>query len=128
MVCRRMGLLDDAIRDHLELKRRRGADPGEVAREQHEALEPVFPDDSASTADTADDGSNDMTEDSSLVAQETQELDMESVIEADENASETMPTPDSSAESRHAADWADELEDDPDVVREIPGQERLSFE
>jgi hypothetical protein len=40
MVCRRMGLLDDAIRDHLELKRRRGADPAEVAREQHEALDP----------------------------------------------------------------------------------------
>jgi hypothetical protein len=38
-----MGLLDDAIREHLELKRRRGADPGEVAREQREALEPVFP-------------------------------------------------------------------------------------
>src|SRR6185312_11081838 len=37
----RMGLLDDAIREHLELKRRRGADPGEVAREQHEALDPV---------------------------------------------------------------------------------------
>jgi hypothetical protein len=36
-----MGLLDDAIREHLELKRRRGADPGEVAREQREALEPV---------------------------------------------------------------------------------------
>jgi len=34
-----MGLLDDAIREHLELKRRRGADPGEVAREQREALE-----------------------------------------------------------------------------------------
>ena len=40
MVWRRMGLLDDAIRDHLELKRLRGADPGEVAREQREALEP----------------------------------------------------------------------------------------
>jgi hypothetical protein len=39
-----MGLLDEAIRDHLELKRRRGADPTEVAREEHEALEPVFPD------------------------------------------------------------------------------------
>ncbi len=37
-----MGLLDDAIRDHLELKRRRGADPGEVARERKEALEPVL--------------------------------------------------------------------------------------
>jgi hypothetical protein len=36
-----MGLLDDAIREHLELKRRRGADPGEVAREQREALAPV---------------------------------------------------------------------------------------
>jgi hypothetical protein len=35
-----MGLLDDAIRDHLELKRLRGADPGEVARAQREALEP----------------------------------------------------------------------------------------
>jgi hypothetical protein len=39
-----MGLLDDAIRDHLELKRRRGADPSEIAREEREALEPVFPD------------------------------------------------------------------------------------
>jgi hypothetical protein len=36
-----MGDLDDAIRDHLELKRRRGADPGEVARQEHEALAPV---------------------------------------------------------------------------------------
>jgi hypothetical protein len=39
-----MGLLDEAIRDHLELKRRSGADPSEVAREEREALEPVFPD------------------------------------------------------------------------------------
>jgi hypothetical protein len=36
-----MGLLDDAIREHLELKRLRGADPGEVAREQREALDAV---------------------------------------------------------------------------------------
>jgi hypothetical protein len=36
-----MGLLDDAIREHLELKRLRGADPGEVAREQREALAAV---------------------------------------------------------------------------------------
>jgi hypothetical protein len=36
-----MGLLDDAIREHLDLKRLRGADPGEVAREQREALDPV---------------------------------------------------------------------------------------
>lgn len=36
-----MGDLEDAIREHLELKRRRGADPAEVAREEHEALAPV---------------------------------------------------------------------------------------
>lgn len=36
-----MGDLDEAIREHLELKRRRGADPAEVAREEQEALSPV---------------------------------------------------------------------------------------
>ena len=36
-----MSDLEDAIRDHLELKRRRGADPTEVAREEHDALAPV---------------------------------------------------------------------------------------
>jgi hypothetical protein len=36
-----MGLLDEAIREHLELKRRRGANPEEVAREEHDALGPV---------------------------------------------------------------------------------------
>jgi hypothetical protein len=35
-----MGLLDDAIREHLELKRRRGADAEEVTRQEHEALGP----------------------------------------------------------------------------------------
>jgi hypothetical protein len=36
-----MGLLDDAIREHLELKRRRGADAGAISREESEALGPV---------------------------------------------------------------------------------------
>jgi hypothetical protein len=35
-----MGLLDDAIREHLELKRRRGADADEVTRLEQEALGP----------------------------------------------------------------------------------------
>ena len=33
-----MGLLDDAIREHLELKRQHGADPAEVERQEREAL------------------------------------------------------------------------------------------
>jgi hypothetical protein len=36
-----MGVLDEAIREHLELKRRHGADAGEVARLEHEALGPA---------------------------------------------------------------------------------------
>jgi hypothetical protein len=36
-----MGLLDEAIREHLDLKRRRGADPNEVERLEREALGPV---------------------------------------------------------------------------------------
>ena len=36
-----MGVLDEAIREHLELKRRRGADPGEVTRQESEAFGPA---------------------------------------------------------------------------------------
>ncbi len=36
-----MGVLDDAIREHLELKRRRGADPADIERAEREALGPV---------------------------------------------------------------------------------------
>lgn len=44
-----MGILDEAIREHLELKRRRGADASEIDRLEHEALGPVrrSPDDPA---------------------------------------------------------------------------------
>jgi hypothetical protein len=52
-----MGLLDDAIREHLELKRRRGADPGEVAREQREALDTIDGRAPAEDAATAQDAS-----------------------------------------------------------------------
>lgn len=36
-----MGLLDDAIREHLDLKRRRGADPTEIEQAERDALGPV---------------------------------------------------------------------------------------
>src|SRR5207248_7620846 len=51
-----MGLLDDAIREHLDLKRRRGADPGEIERAEREALGPVRrgPEPSGQAEDTAD--------------------------------------------------------------------------
>jgi hypothetical protein len=188
MVCRRMGLLDDAIREHLELKRRRGADAGEVAREQREALEPVFPGqrsgaegdaeggsqpDGADSADAAVEAPAPAAEepsaasspepsaddapagtDASTVAQETVELDMQSVLDEDQQAPETPllvedsmewevpagsggPAPGSEepqAGERQPHDRSERPEPHQhdeelsDVPGEVPGQERLSFE
>lgn len=50
-----MGLLDEAIREHLQLKRRRGADPTEVERLEREALGPVRRSPRDSTALAMDD-------------------------------------------------------------------------
>jgi hypothetical protein len=36
-----MGLLDDAIREHLELKRKHGTAPDELAKQEAEAFGPV---------------------------------------------------------------------------------------
>ena len=47
-----MGLLDDAIREHLELKRSRGADPQDVEREEQEALGPPLRGEFAATPES----------------------------------------------------------------------------
>jgi hypothetical protein len=113
-----MGLLDDAIRDHLELKRRRGADPGEVAREQQEALEsapeepnPLWIEDlpadqegvvpaaeghatpvSAASAENSDTAlAPEQGEELSQVAQETAELDMRTVMSEHESPPSQNP-------------------------------------
>jgi hypothetical protein len=51
-----MGLLDDAIREHMELKRLRGGDPTVIARQEQDALGPVLheqnvPEDAAAHVD-----------------------------------------------------------------------------
>jgi hypothetical protein len=48
-----MGLLDDAIREHLELKRQRGADDDDVSRLEREALGPVVRGDEFATDATS---------------------------------------------------------------------------
>jgi hypothetical protein len=191
-----MGLLDDAIREHLELKRRRGADPGEVAREQRDALEPVPRDPSrasrgelalaegvAAGGETASeiDGAADRPDveaqigaesppedlavapgggadgiDPSNAIQETAELDMQTVLDGDQNATAAKPgdaaandsleweVPGDHAVEPHAdgrreqhaaaadANAADReedvLEETPDFLRDTPEQDRLWFE
>jgi hypothetical protein len=106
-----MGLLDDAIREHLELKRRRGADPSEVAQQQREALAPVGgardpsweredapeaglgEDEALADAPAAAVGDEHPTEaheavapgvdDATYVVQETAEIDMQTVLDSD---------------------------------------------
>jgi hypothetical protein len=103
-----MGLLDDAIREHLELKRRSGADPSAVAREEREALAPVVADASVDErlADPNDELVALATEpvevepaqpahrrkeivDLSTIGQETAELDMQAVMEEDPDAADS---------------------------------------
>jgi hypothetical protein len=90
-------MLDDAIRDHLELKRRRGADPGEVDREQAEALAPVsdpereadggteadYPPDAGRASETGTAVSGELHADAGDELPETAELDMERALRAD---------------------------------------------
>jgi hypothetical protein len=115
-----MGLLDDAIREHLELKRLHGADPDEVAREERAALDPVrdehgaepgehleYPEeleeeippgeDHASSADDPEDSrdgrdfdADDPPElESRHAIQETAEIDMRTILEAEDLAEDT---------------------------------------
>lgn len=104
-----MGLLDEAIREHLELKRRSGGDPTAIAHQEHEALDPVFaeagapageppaaarpadegetaapaPEPQAEHADRAAPEQQPAGADFSSVGQETAELDMQAVLNAD---------------------------------------------
>jgi hypothetical protein len=97
MVQWRMGLLDDAIREHLELKRLRGANPSEVIHEEREAFGPALRGENAVATETSMDFEilSDAREgheygpeahsdqDLSRLSQETVELDMRSVMETE---------------------------------------------
>ena len=103
-----MGLLDEAIREHLELKRRSGGDPSAIAREEHEALAPGLEDALADDGEgAADDELQVGNIDSAIAAmpaghvegedpiaampaggQETAELDMQKVMELDPDAAD----------------------------------------
>jgi hypothetical protein len=169
-----MGLLDDAIREHLDLKRRRGADPSEIARAEQEALEPIFPEESAldgeaalpevaqaSASDAEQEAPLELgrphvaqpetygepradQEDFSNVGQETAELDMQAVLDADTDhltnqspsaaapAPATRPvraSPSSQLPEQESLEWDIPGHSQRDSVpEEVPGQERMSFE
>jgi hypothetical protein len=139
-----MGLLEDAIREHLELKRLRGADPGEVAREQHEALDPptvarpapgvedhaVAAQTGAETAPSqaaelpADQEAPDQLNSTAAApphhaAQETAEIDMQAVL-GDDQAIGTEEAPRESSQTPDAADSPPPSGEEESLEWEIP--------
>jgi len=141
-----MGLLEDAIREHLDLKRQHGADPTEVAAEEREALGPV-----QRTVEPAVVEDEDAPEDASPADDEPVEDEPENTHLRDPAEDEDdfddppppPPDPDRSApfdfedepfapepppaEKAEAAD-EDVLEETPEFLQETPEHDRLWFE
>jgi hypothetical protein len=148
-----MGMLDDAIREHLELKRRRGADPGEVALQERAALEPVIgdhepaedgeeygetdehveathadvPETTAAVGDAVETHTQPVEGDRTdqLTGQETAELDMRSVLEEElHEGPQGDPLGD---EAMHAATPRPPADDD-SLEWETPGDRRAEHD
>jgi hypothetical protein len=125
MVWERMGLFDEAIREHLELKRRGGVGSEEVGHQEREVLGPP----PSSSPDLPDFG---------LRGQETAELDMSTVLAEEppsSRASSLGEAPEASAEggevgtedapetsSGDSLEW-EILEDHGSAGQEHPGED-----
>jgi hypothetical protein len=146
-----MGLLDDAIREHLELKRRHGADPQEVARQEDEALGPIgghepHPEDEHEHEPELAGVSDDQLEleepptpyEAPAAAEaepEPEEPELPPVAEEPAEAPAfdvQQPTVEFSVEDEPSdeedAEPADELEETPEFLQETPEHDRLWFE
>ena len=103
-----MGLLDDAIKEHLELKRKRGADAEEVARLEQEALGPPQRGEFAGAAAPAEPAEPDAEVADASPAEE-------SVAPEPEPQSPPEPEPEPEPSDRAAPGW---LEDDREPMEE----------
>jgi hypothetical protein len=136
-----MGLLDDAIREHLELKRRRGADAEEVTRQEQEALGAPQRAEFAGAAPAAT-AEPDAVEDAPVEdgpAPESEpepvpERDPEPDIPLDQATVEYTPPPPEEPEELEEPPAPpqdgeeDVLEETPDFLQETPEHDRLWFE
>jgi hypothetical protein len=113
-----MGLLDDAIREHLELKRRHGADPAEVERQEREVLGADAPRPAAAVSvDELDD----------LDAPVAPPPPADPVLDA-ETVVHDAPFDEPAEEAGAADEHEDVLEDTPEFLEETPEHDRLWFE
>jgi hypothetical protein len=145
-----MGILDDAIREHLELKRRAGADAAEIARlertafgeqapppapaaeEQPVAAEPA-PEPPAAAEPVHAPEPEPVAAEPEPVDQPTRQFTLEELEDAEQHAEpapEPAPEPEPVSEPAPVAEEGevDELEETPDFLQETPEHERLWFE
>ena len=134
-----MGLLDDAIREHLDLKRRRGEDPAAVARAEQEALGPVRREPEPEPAEPA--AEEPATAEAEPAEHHPPEPEPAPVVEPDPDPRHSdivhQPTTEFHVEEhehdeRHDAPPSpmdeDVLEETPDFLQETPEHDRLWFE
>jgi hypothetical protein len=146
-----MGLLDDAIRQHLELKRLHGADPQEVARQEDEALGPIGGQEPHPLPEVGEAAAAEPAEPE--VAQPAEDLEeppvpyeppaapepaeeprfdvQQPTIEfsvEDDVHEEPSPAPAEEPPPADEAEPADELEETPEFLQETPEHDRLWFE
>jgi hypothetical protein len=144
-----MGLLDDAIREHLELKRRHGADPEEVSRQEEEALgearrgEFARPDEEAEPEEAAGEPAEEPDEEAAgqPFDIEAQDEDAEPEAEAEvpapgydedpwlEEERDEVPAEESLERPSEGDEEGDDvLEETPEFLQETPEHDRLWFE
>ena len=138
-----MGLLDDAIREHLELKRKHGANPEDVARQEQEALgpgqqrnefaQPEAPDEAEPVAEEApapplneeppeEEPAPEAAADAAAYEEDPWLDEEPDEVPADEALEPRRPEP--AAEENPE----DVLEETPDFLQETPEHDRLWFE
>jgi hypothetical protein len=143
-----MGLLDDAIREHLELKRQHGADPDDVARQEQEVLgqggpraefAPTEEPEAVAEAEAEEraDADDALAEGDPGIPEEPSEGHVAEAPGYDEDpwldeepdevpAEEALEPP--RAQPRQPTGDEDVLEETPDFLQETPEHDRLWFE
>src|SRR5947209_1008041 len=110
-----MGILDDAIKEHLDLKRRHGADPTEMERLEREALGPVR---------RGADGPEDLSQGADAEASPYDEPGSPEWSEAPLEEAQALPEPEPSFAEEPEPAFADEPEpafaDEPEVPPPSP--------
>ena len=128
-----MGLLDDAIREHLELKRKHGANPEDVARQEQEALGPGMRNEFAQTDEPEPVAEAPVAEPEPPLQDEPPEAPAAPPAGQEEDPwldddRDEVPAEEALQPPQPRGEDEDVLEETPDFLQETPEHDRLWFE